>query len=134
MAIEPRTFDILEQASGQYRATVVGNDGVTFLPASTLQTMTLTLYVVKVDGTIGYVNARNAQNVLNANNVAVYETLQVAPDGSTYNVLWTIQPADSTLVEALPFERHIALFEWTWPQGQGKHEVVLVVKNLQEVS
>lgn len=133
MAVEPKTFDVLEQATAQYRAKVVGNDGVTFLPASTLLTLALTLYVVKTDGTIGYVNTRNAQNVLNANNVTVYETLQVAADATTYNLLFTLQVADTTLVEALPFERHIALFEWTWSGGAGKHEVVFVVKNLTEV-
>ena len=33
----------------------------------------------------------------------------------------------------LPFERHVALFQWTWASGAGKHEVVLSVKNLSQV-
>lgn len=124
MPIEPRTFDILEQSTGQYTATIVGNDGVTPLPVATLLTLTLTLYVVKTDGTIGYVNSRNAQNVLNLNNVTV---------NSAGLLTWLIQVGDSTLIEALPFERHIALFEWTWANGAGKHEIVLVVQGLTEV-
>jgi hypothetical protein len=124
MAVDPKAFDVLEQATASYTATVVGNDGVTPLPAATLVTMVLTLYVVKTDGTIGYVNGRNAQNVLNANNVTI---------SSAGALVFTLQPLDTTLVEALPFERHIALFEWTWSGGAGKHEVVFVVKNLTEV-
>lgn len=124
MPIEPRTFDILEQSTGQYTATIVGNDGVTALPAATLLSLALTLYVIKTDGTIGYVNSRNAQNVLNLNNVTV---------NSAGLITWAIQAGDTTLVEALPFERHIALFEWTWANGAGKHEMVLVVQNLGEV-
>ncbi len=121
----PQTFDIDEKATGQYTATLVANDGVTPLPAGTLSTLVLTLYVIKADGTDGIVNSRNVQNVLNANNVTV----------SAGGLLtWTIQVGDTTLVEALPFERHIALFEWTWPAGAGKHEVILVVRNLHRVS
>jgi|SRR5207249_215619 len=130
---DPAVFDVLEQASAIYRATVEDEDHVA-LPASSLSTLTLTLYVVKADGTIAYVNSRNAQNVLNANGVTVYNALQTRSDGTTYNLLWAIAAADTTLVEALAFERHIALFEWTWPTGKaGKHEVVLRVRGLTEV-
>lgn len=124
MAIEPQTFDVLEGATGQFTATVVGNDGVTALPGATLSTLTLTLYVVKTDGTIGYVNARNAQNVLNLNNVTV---------SAAGLVTWTLQVLDTSLIEVLPFERHIALFEWTWAAGAGKYEAIFVVKALTEV-
>lgn len=119
---EPRTFDILEATTGQYTATIVGNDGITPLPLATLSTLTMSLYVVKQDGSIAFVNGRNAQNILNANNVTVSA-------GGVLN--WTIQTADTTFIEStLPFERHIAVFQWTWPGGTGKHERVLVVKNL----
>lgn len=120
---DPKTFEINERSTGTYPATIVGNDGVTPLPGATLVTFTLTLYVIKADGTIAYVNSRNAQNVLNANNVTV------SAGGA---VLWTIQVGDTTLVEVLPFERHIALFEWTWAGGAGAHEVILVVRKIQE--
>lgn len=121
---EPLTFEIDEEESGSYTATIVGNDGATPLPAATLLTFTLTLYVIKQDGTDQILNGRNLQNVLNANNVTVDAVGQV---------VWTIQPADTVLVEAIPFERHHALFEWTWADGAGKHEVILKVRNLRRV-
>lgn len=124
MPIDPSTYPILEQATGEYAATFVANDGATVLTASALLTLTLTLYVVKQDGTTAYVNSRNAQTVLNANNVTV---------SGAGRMVWSIQAADTTLVEAVPFERHIALFEWTWANGQGKKEVILVVQGLGEV-
>lgn len=118
----PRTFDIDEQETGRYTATIVGNDGVTPLPGPTLTTLVLTLYVIKADGSDSLI--RTLQNVLNANNVTV---------SAGGLLVWTIQVADTTLVEDIAFERHIALFEWTWPGGSGKHEVVIVVRNLHRV-
>jgi hypothetical protein len=119
---DPLTFPIDEKETGQYTATIVGNDGVTPLGAATLTTLVLTLYVIKADGTDSLI--RTLQNVLNANNVTV------SPAGL---VTWLIQVADTTLVEDIPYERHIALFEWTWAAGAGKHEVVLLVRNLRRV-
>ncbi len=132
-AAPPTVLDLLEQASGVYWATLVDDEEV-LLPANVLSTLTLTLYVVRGDGSVSYVNSRNAQNVLNANNVTVYNSLQTRSDGFTYSLKWAIQPADTTLVDSVPYERHIALFEFAWPTGkQGKHEVILNVKNLSEV-
>jgi hypothetical protein len=133
----PFTIDLLEQTSDVYWATVVDDEEV-LLPGNVLNVLTLTLYVVKTDGTIAYVNNRNAQDVLNTNNVLVYNTLQSSPSGRTFNLKWQIQPEDTTFVEDLPFERHIALFEWEWPhavggQGHGKHEIIVAVKNLEQV-
>jgi len=128
-----RAFEIDEQESGHYLGKITDNDGVTFLPGSTLTLLQLTLWAVKEDGSSQFINARNHQNVLNLNNVTVYDVLQVDANGHEYNLLWAIQPLDTTLVEVLPFERHLALFEWTWAQGQGKHEFELIVKNLQQV-
>jgi hypothetical protein len=116
------SFLINEKSTGIYTATIVGNDGVTPLPAATLLTLILTLYVIKADGTAQLI--RNAQNVLNANNVTV---------DAAGLLTWSIQVADTTMVEAVPFERHVALFQWTWASGAGKHEVVLSVKNLAQV-
>lgn len=121
---DPQSFEILEQATGRYTCTIVGNDGVTPLPGATLSTLVLTLYAIKQDGTDQIINARNAQSVLNANNVTV---------DAAGLVVWIVQTADTTLVEAIPFERHIALFEWTWPGGAGKHEVILKVRALRQV-
>lgn len=118
---EPQAFQIDEQTTGQYTATIVANDGVTPLPGGTLLTLTLSLYVIKADGTIQVVNTRNVQNVLNANNVTV---------SAGGLVTWAIQKLDTTLVESVAFERHIAIFRWTWAAGEGDHEVVLVVRKL----
>lgn len=119
---EPLAFEIAEQTTGRYTATIVGNDGVTPLPGPTLSTLVLSLYVIKADGTDQVI--RNKVNALNAGNVTVTA-------GGL--VTWLIQVADTTLVEDLAFERHIALFEWTWPAGAGKHEVLLVVRNVRRV-
>jgi hypothetical protein len=122
---DPLTFPIKEQSTGRYTATIVGNDGVTPLPGATLSTLTITLYVLPPDGTPAIVNGRNRQDALNAHDVTV---------SAGGRLVWLVQIGDTALVEALPFERHIALFEWTWPGGSGKHEVVLVVQNLAVVA
>ena len=127
MPADPLVFQIDEQESGQYTATITGNDGVTALPGGTLSTLRLTVYVVKQDGTEQVVNSRNQQSVLNANNGTVSA-------GGLFT--WTIQPGDTTLIETfLQFERHYCLLEWAWPTGnQGKGEFILNVKNLRRVS
>lgn len=129
---DPESFDIDEQESGSYIATVTDDLGA-LLPGSTLLSLQLTLYVIRQDGTITFVNGRNHQNVLNVNNVTVTDVLQTLADGRTYNLRWRIQPADTTLVEVLPYERHLFLVEWSWNTGAGKQEGVLVVKNLTVV-
>ena len=121
---EPSTVDCLEGETPRYTATITDDAGNP-LPAASLSTLVLTLYVIKADGTVAYVNSRNAQNVLNANNVTV---------GTSGEVVWSLQVADTSLIEALPFERHIALWEWTWPTSRaGKHELWITVKALGEV-
>lgn len=125
MPITPKSFDILQGSSGTFTGQLTGNDGQSALALADLLTLTLTLYVIQTDGTIAYVNSRNAQNVLNANNVTV---------SASGFLTWAIQVADTGLVEALPFERHIALFEWTFTGGgSGKAEVILTVQDLNEV-
>jgi len=123
----PREYDIHEKETGLFTAIITGNDGVTPIPLASLLTLTLTLYAIIADGTASFINARNHQNVLNANNVTVHATSGL--------LTWSIQALDTTLVEAaLPFERHIALFEWTTATASGKHESILVVKNLFQVA
>lgn len=123
---EPSTVDVLEGETPRYTATVTDDTGAP-LPAASLSTLTMTLYVLKSDGTTSYIRGSGlgGQNVLNANNVTV------STDGS---VVWSLQVADTSLVEAVPFEKHIALWEWTWPTARaGKHEVWFNVKALNEV-
>jgi hypothetical protein len=122
---DPRVFEVTEKTAGRLTATLVDQDGVTPIPSAALVTFTLHLYAIKTDGTIAVINSRTHQNVLNANNVTITA-------GGV--VTWSYQVADVTLVEGLPYERHIALFEWTTASIGGKQEVVLNVRNLLEVS
>jgi hypothetical protein len=120
------TFSIAEKGTGTYRAQLVASDGVTPLPGTVLQGLTLTLYTIGQLDETTIVNGRNKQNVLNQNNVSI---------STSGLVSWQIQPGDTTLIDpALPFERHIALLEWSWARGAGKKEVILVVRNLRRVS
>jgi hypothetical protein len=115
------TFTVKERCTAWYRATVQG-DGAA-LPASSLDTLTLTLYD-RDTGTI--LNSRNAQDVLNKANVTVGE------DGA---LVWELQPADNVIVsDGKSLEAHVALFTWTWGSGKsGRHEVPILVENLAKV-
>lgn len=120
--VEPLVFEVKEQTTPKYTATVLDDAGIA-LPIASLTTITLTLYVVQSDGTLAYVNSRNAQNVKNANNVVI---------DSAGLLTWSLAVADTTLIEDLPFERHLALFQWTWGSSRaGKHEVILNVQQIQ---
>ncbi len=121
-------FDVLEQSTPRYTATIL-DDSEQPIGAGSLATLLLTLYVVRADGSYEYLNSRNDQDILNANNVTV---------DANGVLVWAVQIADTTLVEpALPFERHCALFEWTWLSGgstrSGKKKIILNVKNLAVV-
>ena len=124
---EPSVAECLEKTTPRYTFTIT-DDELNPLPAASLTTLTLTLYVINADGTVTILNSRNAQNVLNANNV----TISAQGLG-----VWSVQVLDTTMVVAtLPFETRIALWQWTWSAGAkaGKHELNLVVKNLSQVS
>ena len=120
---EPTLGTVLERTTPRYRA-VFKDDVDAVIPAASLTTLLLTLYVTQTNGILFYI--RSDQNVLNANNVTV---------DANGVLVWSIQIADTTMIEAVPYERHVALFEWTWAAGtkSGKHELVLVVKNLTAV-
>jgi hypothetical protein len=118
------TYWVNEKVTARYSA-IIQDETETALAGSNLQTLTLTLYD-KATGTI--INSRNDQDVLNTNGVSV--------DGSG-NVVWIMEPEDNAVVTATSkVEKHIALFEWTWDSGnkEGRHEVVLQVKNLTKVT
>lgn len=132
MAADRPTYQINEQESGRYTALITGDDGA-MLPGSTLVTLRLTVYVTKRDGTDQIVNGRDQQNVLNINNVQVLETPLTDANGRAYNLIWSIQPGDTTLVEQIRHERHICLFEWTFAGGAGNDEVYLNVRNVRRV-
>lgn len=120
-----RFTGILERTTRRYGATITDLDGVTPVPAASLATMTLTLYSLHSQAVI---NARNAQNVLNANNVTI---------DANGVLTWEVQPADNPILDdTLAVERHRALFAWTWGGGSkaGKHEVDFEVRNLNKVA
>lgn len=123
MPIIATRFDVIERTTVRYTAKLVDDQG-NAIPASSLTTMTLTVYDKKTGNIL---NSRDDQNVLNANNV----TIDV--NGAFE---WIIQPADLAIVNTnLANESHIALFEWSWNSGTrfGKQEIELSVKNLTKV-
>lgn len=126
---------LAEQASGGYWATIKDESGV-LVPGNVLTALTLTLYVTLADGTQTIINGRDHQNVLNTNDVTLFNALQARADGKTYNLFWQIRKEDTTIVDStLTTERHVALFEWAWPNNHfGKQEVILAISNLVEVS
>jgi len=117
------TFNVKENSTAKYSATIKDElDAV--VPAADLTVVTLTLYNI-ADGAI--INSRDAQNVLNANNVVI----------TSGGVLtWTMQQGDNTIVDTtLEYEAHMALFEYTWDSGNkgSVHEVNLTVESLTNV-
>src|SRR2546421_8993806 len=105
------TTPILEKTTGIYPFELVDESNMG-IDGAQIGTMTLTYYD-KYTGQI--INARQAQNVLNANNVTLVTV--VGPPLVT-TVTWLLQPLDTVLVDARhELEQHIALFEWTWASG-----------------
>ena len=103
---------------------LLDEDGAAVAGAS-LTTATLTLYELKT-GTI--LNSRNAQNVLNANNVTISAAGVVA---------WTMLPADNAIVnDRLDQELHVAVFDFRWDAGVSRaiHEVRFLVNNIDKVT
>jgi len=127
---KPTIFDdeIAEETTAQYSAILKDEDD-NVIPAASLASFTLTLYVKDVGGTT-IINGRDGQDVLNANNVVV---------DAFGAVLWTMQVADNAIQNsALDYERHYALWEFTWTRGGGgtglgRHEVVFIIRNLVKV-
>ncbi len=115
---------LTEHTSAKYTAQLV--DPTLYpagVPAAALQTLVLTLYDLTT-GTV--INSRNAQNVLNTNNVTI---------DASGNLVWAIQGADNPIITAtLAIETHIALFEAAWTGGACTHEVSLPVRNVARVT
>ncbi len=121
--ISTTAFDVIEGATARYSA-VLKDETDTVIPAASLTALTLTLYNV---ATGAIINSRNAQNVLNANNVTV---------DASGNLVWTVQPGDNAIVDtSLDREDHVALFkfEWSSPTKRGYHQVVLRAQNMAKV-
>ena len=123
LTIKQRRLD--EKTIAKYKATITDEDNAAIAVAS-LSTITLTLYDVET-GTI--INSRNAQDVKNTNNVTV---------DSAGLLTWTIQSADNEIIgtrrRAGQYEKHVALFEYTWSSKASKHELILEIRQLDKVT
>jgi len=95
------------------------------IPLDQIATFTLTLYNEE-SRTI--INARDAQNVLNLNNVTVHATSGL--------VTWLLQSADTSIETATKrYETRIALFAWTFATTKsGKRQIRFKVQNLEKVT
>jgi len=102
------SFTVREDCGAKYTAVLLDEDDAP-IAAGTLDTLTLTLWDYS---TRTILNSRDAQDVLNANNVTL--------DGSG-NLVWYLQADDNAIVGTVAegnIETHKALFEWTWGTGQ----------------
>ena len=116
-----------EKITARYKV-ILSDEAGAAIPLSDMTTITLTLYD-DYTGTI--INSRNAQNVKNTNNVTYTEAGLLT---------WTLQPNDNIIVSSdvrtNSYEKHIALFEFTWDSGAkaGKHELEFQVRQLNKVT
>jgi hypothetical protein len=115
-------FNLPEQTRGDYSFVLRDRDGET-VSFATLTTATLTLYLTDgVTTPFVFVNGRQNQNILNANNVTI------TADG---RVTWDIQSADMAIFNTTNFfEPRVGLFKFVWPAGVVLHEVIFNVRNV----
>lgn len=126
MSVRTTLIDQVPEKSTAQITGVLKDEAANVIPAASLTTLTLTLYVLGFPAQI--INGRDAQNVLNANGVAV---------DANGNLTWTMTPADNVIIDPTnDVETHIALFQWTWSAGAkaGRSEIAIQVVNLDKVS
>lgn len=121
-----KAYPIKERQTLTYTFVLKDEAGVV-IPASALSAAVLTVYSAASEA---IVNSREAQNVLNANNVTISE-LGV--------VTWTLQPSDVTMLnQALEEETHRCVFLFTWTASGNTrthpHEVDFVLDNIGKLS
>lgn len=114
-----------------YSCVLTKADGVTPVPGNSISALKLTLTDVN---TLAYINGRNAQNVLNANQCTFDST------GTTGQFKWYSVAADCPFLRTNPppaigdIEIHQAILEWTYldingNQQVGKHKFFIYVEN-----
>ena len=121
MSIESLSQTIQEKTSALYTAKLVDELG-NAIPAAAILSLQLTYYDER---TLQIINSRNAQNILNVNNVTL-DALGI--------LVWSLQPADtSILTVGVALESHVAMFVWTWsvPLKTGCHEVRMRIEAVQ---
>lgn len=143
MADETRV-DWLEGDSGRIAFTLKDENGQP-VQKSALDSLTLDLYHLADDGTTTTINGREAQDVLDANDVTVHAT--------TGEVTWDVQREDvpflgsdpsttaaacwparrtSSQVFAPQYETHVARFTVAWDTTEQKsYAIVMRVKNVR---
>lgn len=103
--VDATVATLTEGTTPEISATLVDLAGVA-VPGSVLDSLVLTYYQ---EYTQAIINARNAQNVLQANGVTV---------GADGKLVWGLSLADTVIVnDALETEPHIANFTFTYPDG-----------------
>lgn len=125
MSVTRFRFD--EQSSGTIEGDIVdaNEDPV---PAASLTAAELTLFDWDTGAgggspQPGIINDRNAQDVLNTNNVTI---------DSEGHFIWSVQPDDNVIVTARrQIERHRAMFYFAWATGEFRFECELDVVNLR---
>lgn len=120
---------ILEATNAFYTFEIVDALGIS-IDRSLLDTLILTSYDLRTETIL---NSREAQNVLETNNVTL---TTVAGPPLVTTVAWELQPADTAIVDAtLRLEWHVLLFRWTWATGarSGAHQALYGVENLRFV-
>lgn len=125
MAVRTKIATLVpERSTSRYTAVIV-DDAEVAIPAASLNTLTLTLYVLDADKTI--INSVTAVNILNTGRGAV---------DSNGNLTITLTAADNQIVTATRnTETHVALIEWTYDGGTkyGRHEFEFRVQNMSKV-
>jgi len=112
-------FDLLDQADAA-------------VPDTLLTEATLTLFDWETGAgsgggspVPGILNGRDAQDVLNDNDVTI---------DTVGHVIWTMQPDDNVIVTARrQVERHRAQFHFVWPTGEFWYELEIEVVNLRRL-
>lgn len=117
---------VKEKATFTYTAYLRDKDGVV-IPSASIVTLTLTYYNLR-DSSI--INSRNAQNVLNTNNVTVH--------ASSGLLTWSGTTSDSVIVDTSlkdgDLEEHVFLFSWTTSTETGRHKDSHLIESLLKVS
>jgi hypothetical protein len=122
------THDLTEPIAEKTTAKItftLKDEADTVIPLDQIATLTLTLYNEE-SRTI--INTRDAQNVLNLNNVTVHATSGL--------VTWLLQSADTSIETATKrYEIRVALFAWTFATTKsGKRQIRFKVQNLEKVT
>ena len=124
MAIRPTIFALIlnEQSTALYTATL-HDERAAVIGSGRMDTLTLTLCNM-VDGAI--INSRNAQDVLNLNNVTL---------DASGNLEFVLQPADTAMQDGTArTEIHRAIFQAAYDGGkQANWDVDFRIRNLTKV-